>query len=85
METISVKVEESGRVLIPAGIRRKMNLGEGSELLIKTSASGVLLSTRDQALVRIRERLRKYIPAGSRLSTDLLRERRREAARENSK
>jgi AbrB family looped-hinge helix DNA binding protein len=83
MSTVSVKMEKSGRILIPAELRRRLGLAPGSEVLVRVTASGLQLSTREQALGRIHERLRKYIPKGRVLSREILEERREEAALEN--
>lgn len=83
METVSVKLEKSGRVLIPAAIRRKLNLKEGAEVLLRFDETGVQLGTREQVLARIHEQLRRYIPEGRVLSEELIEERRAEAKKEN--
>ncbi len=83
METISVKVEKSGRILIPAAIRRQFGLKEGTEMILRVDEDGIRLGTREQALARIRKRLRRYIPEGRCLSEELIQERRAEAEREN--
>ena len=84
METVSVRLEKSGRILIPAAIRRELSLKEGSELLLRLSDAGLQIRTRGQALDRVRARLRKYVPEGRVLSQELLDERREEAAREDA-
>lgn len=84
MEHISVRLEKSGRVVIPATIRKRLNLKAGSSLLLRIDQTGLEISTREQALTRIRERLRKYIPADRNLSEELLYERREEASGENA-
>ena len=83
METISVKVEKSGRILIPAALRHRFNLKEGTEVILRVDEDGIRLGTREQALDRIRKELRRYIPEGSCLSEELIQERRAEAEREN--
>jgi AbrB family looped-hinge helix DNA binding protein len=83
METLSVKVEKSGRILIPAAIRRQFDLKEGTEMILRVDEDGIRLGTREQALARIRKELRRYIPEGSCLSEELIQERRAEAEREN--
>ena len=83
MNTVSVKLEKSGRVLIPAVIRRKLNLKEGSEVLLRVDEAGIQMGTREQALARIHRRLRRYIPESRVLSEELVQERRAEAEREN--
>ena len=83
MATISVKVEKSGRILIPAAIRRQLKLEAGTEVLLRVDEDGIQMGTREQALARIRKELRRYIPEGSCLSEELIQERRAEAEREN--
>jgi AbrB family looped-hinge helix DNA binding protein len=83
METISVKVEKSGRILIPAAVRRQFGLKEGTEVILRVDEDGIQVRTREQVLARIRKRLRRYIPEGSCLSEELIQERRAEAEREN--
>ena len=83
METISVKVEKSGRILIPAALRRKFGLKEGTEMILRVDEDGIQMGTREQALNRVRKRLRRYIPEGTCLSEELIQERRAEAEREN--
>jgi AbrB family looped-hinge helix DNA binding protein len=83
MATISVKVEKSGRILIPAVVRRQLHLKEGSELILRVDEAGIQMGTREQALARIHKELRRYIPEGRVLSEELIQERRAEAEREN--
>ena len=83
METISVKIEKSGRILIPAVVRRRLHLKEGTEMILRVDDTGIQMGTREQALARVREELRGYIPEGACLSEELIQERRAEAEREN--
>jgi len=85
METISVKVEKSGRILIPAALRRQFHLDEGAEVILQVDETGIRMGTREQALVRVQARLRRYIPKGRLLSEELIQERRAEALRENKR
>ena len=48
-------------------------------------AGSLVIETREQGLRRARALLRKYIPAGVRLSDELIKERRAEARRERQK
>jgi AbrB family looped-hinge helix DNA binding protein len=85
MEQFSVTIGKSGRILIPVAIRRRLSLVEGSsELIVRVDDTGLTVGTRRQALERIREQLRRYIPEGSDLSGELIEDRRREAAREDA-
>lgn len=84
---VAVQVEKSGRILIPVAIRRRLKLVEGeSQVLLRVDDSGeIQLSTRAQALARVRAEVRKYIPEGSNIVEEFLAEKRAEVAREDSK
>jgi len=70
--------------LIPASVRRQLGLSAGSQVLVKVEESGTLqVTSRAQALARVREEIRKYIPAGQDLAGELIRDRRAETEREN--
>jgi bifunctional DNA-binding transcriptional regulator/antitoxin component of YhaV-PrlF toxin-antitoxin module len=80
--TCTVKIEKNGKILLPVNVRRILNIRDGdSDLLLNVDEvnKSATLETRDQALDRIRQRLRKYIAPGSMLSEELLADRRTEA------
>ena len=84
MDTYTARLEKSGRILIPAAVRRQLGLSEGSQVLVKVEESGALqVTTRSQALAKVREEIRKYIPAGQDLAEALIRDRRAEIERED--
>jgi AbrB family looped-hinge helix DNA binding protein len=79
METYSARLERSGRILIPAAVRRRLGISEGSQVLVKVEESGALqVTSRSQALAKARQEIRKYIPAGLDLAGELIRDRRAE-------
>ena len=83
METYTARLEKSGRILIPAAVRRQLGLSEGSQVLVKVEESGTLqVTSRSQALSKVREEIRRYIPAGQDLAEELIRDRRAEVERE---
>jgi AbrB family looped-hinge helix DNA binding protein len=83
MAVISVRVEKSGRVLIPAAVRRQLGLREGeSDLLLNVDETPVAVTTRAQALKRIQAWAVRDVEPGRRVSEELLEERRAEAIRE---
>lgn len=80
MARISVRVEKSGRILIPAAVRRRLGLKEGeSDILLDVDETPVTLTTRAQALRRIQEWASKFVAPGRNVSEELLDERRKEA------
>jgi len=79
METYTARLERSGRILIPAAVRRQLGLSEGSHVIVKVEDSGTLqVTSRSQALAKVRQEIRKYIPAGQDLAEELIRDRRAE-------
>jgi AbrB family transcriptional regulator (stage V sporulation protein T) len=81
--TISVRVEKSGRVLIPAAVRRRLGLKEGeSDLLLDIDESPIRVTTRAQALVRLQEAAARYGSPDRLWSEELIEERREEARKE---
>jgi AbrB family looped-hinge helix DNA binding protein len=83
MARIAVRVEKSGRILIPAAIRRKLGLVDGeSQLLLDIDETPVQVTTRDQAIKRMQKTLAKYRKPGEVWSEELIQERRLEAKRE---
>ena len=84
METYAARLEKSGRILIPAAVRRKLGLSEGSQVLVKVADSGTLeVASRAQVLAQVRAEIRKYVPAGVDLAAELIRDRRAETERED--
>ncbi len=82
--TLVAKVEKNGKLMIPVNVRRILGIREGaSDLLlhIDEEKRSITIETRDQALERIRTRLKKYIPDGTLLSEELLADRREEWTR----
>ncbi len=77
--TISVRVEKSGRVLIPAAVRRQLGLKEGeSDLLLNIDESPIGVTTRAQALARLQEAAARYGTPDALWSEELIGERREE-------
>jgi AbrB family looped-hinge helix DNA binding protein len=79
-DTTLVEVGPKGRVVIPAAIRRQLGIGEGSQLVALVEEGGVMLLPRAEVKRRLR---RMFAAAGTSLSAELLRDRRREAERED--
>jgi AbrB family looped-hinge helix DNA binding protein len=80
----TTRLEKSGRILIPAAVRRQLKLAEGSPVLVKVDQEGALhITSRAQALDKVRSEIRKYIPAGEDLVEELIRDRRSAAERED--
>jgi AbrB family looped-hinge helix DNA binding protein len=86
MQTYAARLEKSGRILIPAAVRRKLGLSEGSQVLVKVADSGTLeVTSRSQALAQVRAEIRKYVPAGVDLVGELIKDRRAEVESQDDK
>lgn len=84
MQSYTTHLEKSGRILIPAALRRHLGLSVGSPVIIKLDESGALeITSRSQALAKVQRELRKYIPKGEDPAVELIRDRRAEVEREN--
>jgi AbrB family looped-hinge helix DNA binding protein len=82
MERFTVAVDGSGRILLPAKIRKQLKLRQGSELIARVSEKELVLQTRLQALREVQEFFSRRRPAGTLWSEEIIQDRRREARRE---
>lgn len=78
----TMKMSEGGRVVIPAAIRKALELKEGDTVLWELMDGEARLTTRRERLRRAQELVRRYVPEGVSLVDELIAERRAEAARE---
>lgn len=80
-DTYIVEVGPKGRVVIPAVLRRRLGLEEGSQLVAMAEGGGVVLLPRSEVKARLRGML-----AGVEVSmaAELARERRAEASAESA-
>jgi AbrB family looped-hinge helix DNA binding protein len=85
MERFTVAVDGSGRILLPARVRKQLNLRKGSELIASLNKHELVLNTRAEALRRAQEYFSKFRPAGTLWSEELIKERREEARRERKR
>jgi antitoxin PrlF len=76
------KLNPNGRVVIPAALRRALDLRPGDDLIMRVEDGELRLSTRRQALARARRIIRESVPSDEDLTQSLIDDRRAEAARE---
>ena len=77
--TYQVVVGDRGRMVVPAEVRERAGIAEGSVLVMLETPHGLVLLTREQLRDRVRSDL-----AGTDLVSDLLAERRANAAAEDA-
>lgn len=77
--THTVTMGDRGRLVVPAEVRERAGLVEGSTLVLLETPAGIVLLTREQLRARVREEL-----GGLDLVTELLADRRRASAAEDA-
>ncbi|MCP3938150.1 MAG: AbrB/MazE/SpoVT family DNA-binding domain-containing protein [Actinomycetia bacterium] len=77
--THTVVVGDRGRIVVPADVRERAGLSEGTPLVLLETPDGLVLLTREQLRARVRNELK-----GLDLVSDLLADRRRAADREDA-
>ncbi len=82
MERFTVAVDGSGRILLPAKVRKQLNLKKGSELIARLDKQKLVLNSRAEAIREVQEFFSKRRPAGVLWSDEIIKDRRREARRE---
>jgi AbrB family looped-hinge helix DNA binding protein len=79
------RVEQNGRILLPAALREQLGIKPGDEVLLRVVDGGVLVTTPAAAVRRVQEQLRKWVPEGALVSNDILAMRRAEVEREEAR
>jgi AbrB family looped-hinge helix DNA binding protein len=82
MEQFTVALDGSGRILLPAKVRKQLKLKKGSELIARVNEEQLVLETRARALKEVQKYFSRFRPKGKLLSEELIEERRKEARRE---
>jgi len=83
-ETVEAKarINENGRIVIPAEIRQKMGLETGDTLFLSIEGQTLRIESQQARIRRIQESLSRLIPPNRVLSDELIGERREEAHEE---
>ena len=76
--TYKIVVGDRGRIVVPAEVRDRAGLREGTALVLLETPTGLVLLTREQLRDRVRQELEELD-----LVSELLAERRRTAALED--
>ena len=69
MARYDIPVQENGRMILPAELRRALGVGKGDRVVILTTEDGVELTTVRRARRRAQERFRRLMPGGWASST----------------
>ncbi len=82
LENVTSKLNDNGRIVIPAEIRSKMGIKPGDTLFLTLEGDVLKVESQLARIRRIQESMRALIPGDRLLSDELIAERREEARRE---
>ena len=83
-EQVLATIGPGGRVVIPAKYRAALGIKEGDAVIMRLDGEELHLVSYDTETRLIREMIDRYVPEGVSLVDELIKERRREAAAEES-
>ena len=76
------RVNENGRVVIPASFRKALGINVGDEIVLRIEDDELRITTLKRRLERAQRLVRKHVKPGSSLVDELLAERREAAHHE---
>lgn len=82
MDESKVKVNESGRLVIPAAFRKALGINAGDVLVLRVEDDELRIMTMKRRMEQAQRLVRKYVKPGVSLVDELIAERRREAQKE---
>lgn len=74
------KITDGGRIIIPSTMRKRLGLNIGDEVILDLDRDELRLRSLRVAINRAQNNVRRYVDAEDRLSEELIRDRRVEAA-----
>ena len=77
-----MRVNESGRVVIPASYRKALGINVGDEVVLRIEDDELRIMSLKRRLEHAQRRIRRYIKPGRSLADELIIERREAAKRE---
>jgi len=77
-----LRVNENGRVVIPASFRKALGIQAGDEVILRMEDDELRITTMKRQIERAQRLVRKYVKPGVSLVDELIAERRREARNE---
>jgi AbrB family looped-hinge helix DNA binding protein len=77
-----LRVNENGRVVIPAAFRKALGIKVGDEVVLRVQDGELRITTQQSRIQRAQRRARQYVKPGTSLVRELLAERREAAKNE---
>jgi AbrB family looped-hinge helix DNA binding protein len=76
------RVNENGRLVIPASYRKALGIKAGDEVILRMEDDELRITTMKRRIERAQRRIRQYVKPGVSLVDELIAERREAAKRE---
>jgi AbrB family looped-hinge helix DNA binding protein len=77
-----LRINQNGRVVIPAPFRKALGIRPGDEVLLRFEENELRITTMKRRIERAQKHARQYVKSGVSLVDELLAERREAAKRE---
>jgi AbrB family looped-hinge helix DNA binding protein len=77
-----LRINENGRVVIPAPFRKALGISPGDEVILRLEDDELRITTMKRRIERAQRHVRKYVKRGVSLVDELIAERREAAKRE---
>jgi len=82
MADIRLRVNENGRLVLPAAFRKALDICPGDQVLARLEDDEVRITTLKHRIERAQRHVRKFVRPGRRLADELIAERREAAKHE---
>jgi AbrB family looped-hinge helix DNA binding protein len=82
MSEARIRINENGRVVIPASVRTALGIQPGDELVMRVEEDEIRITTLKQRIERAQNHVRKFAKPGASLVDELIAMRREAADRE---
>lgn len=80
MQECTIAIGQNGRLVIPTAMRKALNLQEGQRLRLRLENDSIIMEKPVDIIKKLQHRFRKVSVS---LASELIQERRQEAAKEN--
>ena len=81
-QTYHLKVDSSGRIVLPADARARNHIAEGDTVVVVEDDNGLHVKTRDQIVAEAQAYFASFVPRDVLLSEEILQDRRSEIERD---
>jgi AbrB family looped-hinge helix DNA binding protein len=82
MAEVRLRVNENGRVVLPAAFRKALNIRPGDQVLARLEDDEVRITTLKHRIEQAQRHLRQFVKPGRSLADELIAERREAAKHE---